>query len=105
MLSCLPHRPSDSNDYNEICGPDITDKTFEVSMINSGNINPQPIVQYGHQIKGNQYTKDELRLPGYDMVTEQTKDKELLKIKEELQSGKASQPINSQNFLLDNVLY
>ena len=34
MLSDLPHRPSDSNDDDELSGPDITDKTFEVSMIN-----------------------------------------------------------------------
>ena len=38
MLSCLPHRPSNSNGDNELSGPDITDKTFEVSMINSSNI-------------------------------------------------------------------
>ena len=41
MLSCLPHRPSDSNDDNELSGHDITDKTFEVSMINSSYINPK----------------------------------------------------------------
>ena len=41
MLSCSPHRPSDSNDDNECSGCDITDKTFEVSMINSSNINPK----------------------------------------------------------------
>ena len=33
MLLCLPHRPSDSNDDNECSGPDITDKTFEVSIL------------------------------------------------------------------------
>ena len=38
MLSHLPHRPSDSNDDNELS---ISDKTFEVSMINSSNINPK----------------------------------------------------------------
>ena len=40
MLSCLPHRPSDSNANNEYSGPNITDKTFDVSMINSSKINP-----------------------------------------------------------------
>ena len=39
MLSHLPHRPSDGNDDNELSCPDITAKTFEVSMINSSNIN------------------------------------------------------------------
>ena len=28
MLSCLPHRPSGSNDDSEHSGPDITDKKF-----------------------------------------------------------------------------
>ena len=43
----------------------------------------------------NQCTIEELNLPGYDLVTEQTQDKELLKLKEELQGGKASHSINS----------
>ena len=45
-----------------------------------------------------------MNLPGYDLVTEQRKHKELLKLKE-LQSGKASQAINSEYILLDNVFY
>ena len=40
MLSCLPKRPLDVDNDNELSGPDITDKTFEVSMIKSSNINP-----------------------------------------------------------------
>ena len=50
MLSHLPHRPSDSNDENEHSGPDTTCKTFEVSMVNSSNINPNTFVQYNYQI-------------------------------------------------------
>ena len=61
MLSCLPHRPSDSNDDNELSGPDITNKTFEVSMINSSNINPKAFAQYDHQIIDNQCTREELK--------------------------------------------
>ena len=87
MLSSLPHRPSDSNGNNELSGHDITDKTFEVSMTNSGNINSKTFAQYDHQITGDQCTTEELNLPGYDLVTEQSKVKELLKLKEELQSG------------------
>ena len=44
-------------------------------------------------------------MPGYDLVTEQIRDKELLEIKEELQSGKASQASNIKQIVLDNVLY
>ena len=50
MLSCLLHRPSYSNYDNEVSGPDITDNTFKVSMINSGNVNPKAFAQYDHQI-------------------------------------------------------
>ena len=41
----------------------------------------------------------------YGLVVQQTKDKELLQVKEELQSDKASQAINSKYILLANVLY
>ena len=68
MLSCLPHRPSDSNDDNELSGPDITDKTFEVSMIKSNNINRKTFSQHDHQITDNQCTKEKLNLLGYDLV-------------------------------------
>ena len=72
MLSCLPHRPSDSNDDNELSGSEITHKTFEGSMINSSNINPKAFAQYDHQITDNQCTKEDLSLPGYDLLTEQS---------------------------------
>ena len=75
MLSHLPHRPSDSNGDNELSSTGVTDKTFEVSMINSSNINPKNFAQYDHQITDNQCIKEELSLPGYDLVAEQTKDK------------------------------
>ena len=106
MLSCLPHRPSDSNDDNELSGLDITDKTFEVSMFNSTNINPKRFAEYDHQITDNHCTKEELNLPGYNWVAEKkTNDKGLLKLKEELQSGKAFQAVKSKYILLDDMIY
>ena len=71
MLSCLQHTSSDSNDDNELSSPDITDKTCEDSMINSSNINPNTFTQYDHLTIDNEFTKEELSLPGYDLVTEQ----------------------------------
>ena len=78
MLSHLPHRPSNSNDDNELSGPDITNKTFEVSMINSSNINPKAFAQYDHQIPDNQCTEEELNQSGYDLVTEKQRIKNYL---------------------------
>ena len=51
MLSHLSHRPSDSNNDVLHSNPDITHKTFEVSMINSSYINPKTFAQYDHQIR------------------------------------------------------
>ena len=103
MLSHLPHRPRDSNDDNELSSPNMTDETFRVGMINSSNINPKAFAQYEHQKTYNQCTQEEMNLPGYDLVTEKTKDKEVLQLKQELQGCKASQAINSKYILLDNV--
>ena len=64
LQSCLPHRPSDSNGDNEPSGPNITDKIFKVSMINSCNINPKTFTQYDHQMTDSQCTKEDLNLPG-----------------------------------------
>ena len=55
---------------------------FEVSVIKSSNINPKTFAQYDHQITDNLCVKEVLNLPGDDFVTEKTKDKELLKIKD-----------------------
>ena len=99
------YRLSDSNDDNERSGPDITDKIFEVSIINISTVNPKTFAQYAHQLPDNWCTKEELNLPGYKLVTEQIKDKELLKLREELWSGKVSHAINSKYILLNNVLY
>ena len=37
-MSYLPHRPSDSNDDTELSSSELTDNTFEVSMIINSNI-------------------------------------------------------------------
>ena len=65
----------------------------------------EDIISDDDQITDNQCTKEELNLSGYDLVTEQTKDKVLLKLKEELQGCKASQANNCKYSSLDNVHY
>ena len=45
MFSHLQYRPSDSNDGNKLSDPDIKDKIFEFSLINSSNINPKTFAQ------------------------------------------------------------
>ena len=57
MLPHFPLRLSDSNDSNELSDPNITDKIFEVSMVNSGKINSMTSAQHNLQITDNQCIK------------------------------------------------
>ena len=67
MLSCLPH-PTDSlgNSGNSV--PDITDRTFEVNLINNSDINPNRFAQYDHQYVDKQCNKQELEILAFDLV-------------------------------------
>ena len=104
MLSCLPH-PTYSFDNSGDSVPHITDRTFEVNLINNSDINPKRFAQYDHQYEDKQCNKEELDIPGFDLVMEQSKDKELVQLKDRLQSEKMSSSVASKYIILDNILY
>ena len=104
MLSHLTHTGIDYND-STLSGPDITDKTFEINFINSSTIDPKNFAQYEEIAHDKHCSKEELTVPSFDITIEQCKDKELMKIKETLQNGQASQAIKSKYIILHNVLY
>ena len=93
MLSGLPHKEQDSCNESEVSGPDITDKTFEINMINSSNLRIKDFTQYSDPLGDDQPSRDELAVPHYDIVIEQAKDEVLLNLKEEIQSSKASSSV------------
>ena len=99
MLSCLPH-PTDSFDNIGDSIPDITDRILEVNLINSGDINPKRFAQYDHQYENKQCNKEELEIPGFDLVIEQSKDKEYVQLKERLQSEKISSSVASKYWII-----
>ena len=82
-LSHLP-QPTDSLDNSGDDIPDITDRTFEVNLINSSDINPKRFAHYDHQFEDKQCNKKELEIPGFHLVIEQSKDKELVQLKDRL---------------------
>ena len=102
MLSRLPHKEQDSCSESEVSGADITDKTFEINMINSSNLRTKDFEQFSGPLGDDQPSREELTVPHYDMVIEQAKDKVLLNLKEEIQSVKASSSvlIISTSFLM-----
>ena len=71
MLSQLPHKEQDSCSENEVSGPYITDKTFEINIINSSNLRTKDCAQFSSPLGDDQPSREELTVPHYDMVIEQ----------------------------------
>ena len=65
-------------DNSDLCGPCITDKTFEIITVNSSQMNTKNFAKYKQQINGIQYTNDELTIPDYNLLGKQGKDKEIV---------------------------
>ena len=62
-------------------------------------------MQFSGPLGDGQPSREELTVPHYDMFIEQAKDKVLLNLKEEIQSGKASSSVLSKHIILDDILY
>ena len=62
FLLCLPHNCSGHNSDNKgkLNGPDITDKTFEINLIHSKNINPKDYSHHNQQIQDKQCLKEDI---------------------------------------------
>ena len=70
---------------------------------NSSDVNPKRFAQYDNQCEDKQCNKEELEIPGFDLVIEQSKDTEL--VQDRLQSEKMSSSVASKYIILDNILY
>ena len=74
-------------------------------FIDSSRIDPKKYAKYDYHYEDKQCNKEELGVPGFDLTVEQSKDKELVQLKENLQTEKASQATSSKYIILDNILY
>ena len=77
---------------------------FEINFIDGSRIDPKKYAKYDYQYEDKQCNK-ELRVPWFDLTVDQSKDKELVQLKENLQTEKASQATTSKYIILDNILY
>ena len=60
MLSWLPHKEQDSCHESEVSGPDLTDKTFEINMINSSNLRKKDFALFSGPLGDDQPNREEL---------------------------------------------
>ena len=82
---------------------DIDDRTFEITMVNSNQMNTTMPVKYS--TVQDTLTKNELKVDGFDIVKEQEKDEILLDLKNRLQKGNVTSADYSKHVVLDNTLY
>ena len=68
-------------------------------------INAKYYAQYDKRYRINSALKEDMTLPGCNLIEEESKDKELVYMKEALQNGNASQSVNSKYIILDDILY
>ena len=61
--------------------------------------------QYDHHYEDKQCNKEELEIPGFDLVIEQSKENELVQLRDRLQGEKMSSSVASKYIILDNILY
>ena len=92
MLSRLQHPISEDIECSD---PDITHKTFEVNFIDSSRIDPKKYAKYHYQYEDKQCNNEELGVPRFELVI----------LKENLQTEKASWATTSKHIVLDNILY
>ena len=67
--------------------------------------NPKRFAQYDHQCEDKQCYKEEFEISDFDLVIEQSKDKELVQLKDRQQSEKMSSSVASEYIILDIILY
>ena len=83
---------------------DLNENTFEVGAINSNEIDPKEFANCRIPEKNNLEVPD-TELTGLDMVTEQAKDNEILKLKTTLKHGEPSTAVKRRYVLENEILY
>lgn len=102
LLSRIPHTENQENEREFV--PDVSENTFEINTFNSNRFVPKHFASCEVDERDIP-NKEKLQLPGYNMEEEQEKDAEIVKIKHQIQSGKATSSIQNKHLIIDNVLY
>ena len=101
LLSRVPHLTTDQNEL--LNDPDISEKTYEISALNSNRFNPKEFARCRPDL--NDKVKKPTLNSTLNMVEEQEKDETLLKIKDSLKNDTLSPSVAKKFIVLDNILY
>lgn len=109
LLSRLPKSSERSSSaetevHSEDGEPDITDKAYEIGIINSNRINPKQFVNCQVE-KPEILDQDRPTLDDLDMVKEQSQDAEIVDIMNQINQGQGTKAFQQRHIILDNILY
>ena len=83
--------------------PDISNNTLEISAINSNQIDPKSFASYNLKEKDTEDPEKECL--GFDMIVEQSKDKEITKIKQVLLQNDTPNSVAKHHLVLQDLVY
>ena len=83
---------------------DNNDNTFQVNMIYSNQFHPKEFASCDVPFTDS-LVRPKQCLPGFDMVSEQNKDDEILELKTILKHGDPSKDIQRKHLIIDDILY
>ena len=101
LLSRVPHLTTDQSEL--LNDPDISEKTYEISALNSNRFNPKEFARCRAEL--NDKVKKPTLNSTLNMVEEQEKDETLMKIKDSLKNDTLSPSVAKKFIVLDNSLY
>ena len=104
LLSRLPDdSPSPPDDQN--AEPrEISDNTYEINVLNSTGLSTKQFVSVPPPEEG-KVKVCPVELQGYDMITEQNKDPELVKIREQIGQPSAPKTVQKRYLLIEGIMH
>ena len=104
LLSSLPETSASTLDTKgEEINPEINRNTYEISTINSNELQPSAYSGASH-IKPDNRVSDTPTLPNFDMINEQADDT-INHIKRQLKTGRAPKTVEKHYIVMDGLLY
>ena len=99
----LLSRSPPETEENPVEVPPVSDRAFNIAAINTNKINVQEYLD--PEVETDKEGQERPTLEGFDMIKEQDKDPEIVRIKQQLELGTADKTTYARFMTADNLLY
>lgn len=106
LLSRIDHSLlTDDSDTCTETGPDVSDKTYEIGILDSSNFRPKDHMDSTIEDKDLDIPDKEEAFPNLDLVVEQSQDQDLTRLKLRLKNATATKSEARHHLIIDDVVY